>query len=120
MANVQIVLVVQVVLARRKLAAAQCRNPSVVNLHEVFAEARQIPRGSRAKTLSQSNQQQQRSHSPSNPKHGEEGAKFVRPHGTQHLAEAVEKSPHNRSTNFRPAMFLLSPSKPLHLACVPR
>ena len=59
MANIQIVLVGEVVLARRKLAAAKRWNASVVNLHEVFAEARQIPRGPRAKTFSQTNQQQQ-------------------------------------------------------------
>src|SRR4029077_14468205 len=39
-ANVQIVLVVQVVLARGKLAAAKPRHSSVVDLHEVLAETR--------------------------------------------------------------------------------
>ena len=51
-ANVDKILIVQVVLARRKLAAAYGRNPAVVDLHVIFAEeARQILLGSRAKTL---------------------------------------------------------------------
>ena len=33
----------------------------------------------------------------------------MRPHGTQNLVEAAEKSPHNEATNIRPTKFLLTP-----------
>jgi hypothetical protein len=92
--NVQIILVVQVILARRKLAATNRRHAAVVHVHVIFAQTRQTLLGSRAKTLSQSNHEQQRSDPPRDAKHCEEEAKFVRPHGTQDLAEAVDKSPH--------------------------
>ena len=93
-ANIEIVLIVQVILARGKLAAANRRHPAVVNLHEIVAETRQILLGSRAEALSQSNQEQQRSHSPRYAEHSEEAAKLVRPDGTQDLSKAVGKSPH--------------------------
>ena len=50
-ANIQIVLVVQVILARRKLAATHRRHPPIENLQIVFAEAFHALGGSGAKAL---------------------------------------------------------------------
>src|SRR6266496_2318226 len=73
-ANVLIILVVEVVLAGRKLAGANRGHAAVVDLHVIFAEISQTLRGSGAKALSQPDQEQQRSDSPCNSKHGEKRA----------------------------------------------
>src|SRR5215471_11946866 len=59
-ANIEIVLIVQVVLARGKLTGSDRGHVSVVHLHVVFAKAGKILCSSSSKALSQSDQQQER------------------------------------------------------------
>lgn len=92
--DVEIVLIVQIVLPRRKLTAAERGHASVVDLHVIFAKAGQAFLGSGAETLAESDKEEKRANSPGDPKHSEEGAELVRPHRAQYLDKTVKKSPH--------------------------
>src|SRR5450432_2348377 len=70
LADVRIVPVGKEIVAGGVHAACHHRGPARENEHDIFPEFRQRTLVSRTEALPQANQQQQRSHTPGNSKHG--------------------------------------------------
>src|ERR1700688_1067574 len=89
-ANSEIVLVSKVVRLPGLVAAYDRRDAPGEDEHDVLPEVRQLFGLTAAKTFSQADQQEQRTHSPRNAKHSEEGAQLMRPQSRHGLAHDVK------------------------------
>ena len=89
--NVEVILVSQLVGVSGAHVSGDGWGTTGEHEHDVFAQRIHFLSVARAETFAQSNQQEQRTHSPCDPEHGEEGAQLVRPQGAQHLPKDFEK-----------------------------
>src|SRR5580704_1467063 len=92
--NVLIIAVGQVILPQRSKTSQHRRSPPRPNEHDVLTQRIELLLVSRAKSLPQSDQQQQRKYSPGDPEHGQERPKLVSPQRPQGLPEDIKKKPH--------------------------
>ena len=78
-ADGEVVTVVELVGARRDLAAGHCRYLPAEDEHDILADIVELASLAGAKALTHAHQQQQRTHAPGDAEHGQKRAQLVRP-----------------------------------------
>src|ERR1022692_4593856 len=94
LADVEVILISEPVLAGGVHAARNGRSAAGEEHHDVFAEIREVALVAGAKALAEADQQEERADSPGNAEHGEERTQLVRPEGAENLRENVEHHLH--------------------------
>src|ERR1019366_2601802 len=94
LADVEVILISEPVLAGGVHAARNGRSAAGEEHHDVFAEIREVALVAGAEALAEADQQEERADSPGNAEHGEERTQLVRPEGAENLRENVEHHLH--------------------------
>src|ERR1035441_4118067 len=121
LADVEVILVGEPVLAGGVHAARNGRSAAGEEHHDVFAEIREVALVAGAEALADADQQEERADSPGNPEPGEERGELVRPEGAENLRENVERYWHgvipreHRGGFWLLAMSSRQPASPLRI-----
>src|ERR1035441_2057075 len=118
LADVEVILISEPVLAGGVHAARNGRSAAGEEHHDVFAEIREVALVAGAEALAEADQQEERADSPGNAEHGEERTQLVRPEGAENLRENVEHHLHGVITREHRGgfwLFALSSQQPWSL-----
>src|ERR1022692_2897965 len=99
LADVEVILISEPVLAGGVHAARNGRSAAGEEHHDVFAEIREVALVAGAEALAEADQQEERADTPGDAEHGEERTQLVRPEGAENLRENVEHHLHGRDNS---------------------